>query len=40
MIHCIMLLQPGKKSATRTYSDYDNINECLEGLYIYIFMKV
>jgi len=25
------LVQPGKKPEGRTYSDYESVNECLEG---------
>ena len=30
MTHTIVLLQPSSP-ATRTYSDYDNVNEAMEG---------
>ena len=29
--HTILLVQPGKKPEGRTYSDYESVNECLEG---------
>lgn len=29
--HTILLVQPGKKPEGRTYSDYENVDECLEG---------
>ncbi|CAD5114431.1 DgyrCDS3563 [Dimorphilus gyrociliatus] len=32
MSHTILLVQPGKKPETRTYSDYESVNECLEGV--------
>ncbi|XP_073971086.1 enhancer of rudimentary isoform X3 [Rhodnius prolixus] len=32
MSHTIMLIQPGPKPETRTYSDYESINECMEGV--------
>ncbi len=31
--HTILLVQPGKKPEGRTYSDYESVNECLEGKY-------
>jgi len=31
MAHTILLVQPGKKPEGRTYSDYESVNECLEG---------
>jgi len=31
MSHTILLVQPGKKPEGRTYSDYESVNECLEG---------
>lgn len=32
MAHTILLVQPGKKPEGRTYSDYETVNECLEGV--------
>lgn len=32
MSHTILLVQPGHKPETRTYSDYDSVNECIEGV--------
>uniref|UniRef100_A0A1A9W6E4 Protein enhancer of rudimentary n=1 Tax=Glossina brevipalpis TaxID=37001 RepID=A0A1A9W6E4_9MUSC len=32
MSHTILLVQPGLRPETRTYSDYDSINECMEGV--------
>ena len=32
MSHTILLLQPGIKPETRTYSDYESVNECMEGV--------
>ena len=29
--HTILLVQPGKRPEARTYSDYESVNECLEG---------
>ncbi|CAN8000096.1 unnamed protein product, partial [Ixodes hexagonus] len=29
--HTILLVQPGKPE-TRTYSDYESVNECMEGV--------
>ena len=29
--HTILLVQPGRKPEGRTYSDYESVNECLEG---------
>lgn len=29
--HTILLVQPGVRPETRTYSDYESINECMEG---------
>ncbi len=32
--HTILLIQPsGKKPEKRTYSDYETLDECLEGVY-------
>jgi hypothetical protein len=30
--HTILLVQPGLKPETRTYSDYESVNECMEGV--------
>ncbi|XP_017777391.1 PREDICTED: enhancer of rudimentary homolog [Nicrophorus vespilloides] len=32
MAHTILLVQPGLNPATRTYSDYESVNECMEGM--------
>ncbi|XP_072760663.1 enhancer of rudimentary homolog [Anoplolepis gracilipes] len=32
MSHTILLVQPGHRPETRTYSDYENVNECMEGV--------
>lgn len=32
MSHTILLVQPGRKQESRTYSDYESVNECLEGV--------
>jgi len=32
MSHTILLIQPGTKPETRTYSDYESVNECMEGV--------
>ena len=32
MSHTILLVQPGVKPETRTYSDYESVNECMEGV--------
>lgn len=42
--HTILLIQPNPKLETRTYSDFENIDDCLEGLWNFqivnfIFMK-
>lgn len=29
--HTILLVQPNQRPETRTYSDYESLNECLEG---------
>jgi hypothetical protein len=29
--HTILLVQPNSRPDTRTYSDYESLNECLEG---------
>jgi len=31
MSHAILLIQPGKPE-TRTYSDFESVNECMEGV--------
>ena len=30
--HTILLVQPNSRPDTRTYSDYESLNECLEGM--------
>ncbi|XP_049277764.1 enhancer of rudimentary homolog [Anopheles funestus] len=32
MSHTILLVQPGQHPETRTYSDYESVNECMEGV--------
>ncbi|XP_025105019.1 enhancer of rudimentary homolog [Pomacea canaliculata] len=32
MSHTILLVQPNTRPDTRTYSDYESLNECLEGI--------
>ena len=32
MAHTILLVQPGIKPETRTYKDYESVNECLEAI--------
>lgn len=32
MSHTILLVQPGVRPETRTYSDYESVNECMEGV--------
>lgn len=32
MAHTILLVQPTKKPEGRTYSDYETVNECMEGV--------
>lgn len=32
MAHTILLIQPGGRPETRTYSDYESVNECMEGV--------
>lgn len=32
MSHTILLIQPSSNPETRTYSDYESINDCLEGV--------
>ena len=31
MAHTILLVQPTKRPEGRTYSDYETVNECMEG---------
>ena len=31
MSHTILLVQPSPKPESRTYSDYESVNDCLEG---------
>ncbi|KOB64406.1 Uncharacterized protein OBRU01_21077 [Operophtera brumata] len=30
--HTILLVQPGHRPETRTYSDYESVNDCMEGV--------
>ncbi|KAA0190004.1 hypothetical protein HAZT_HAZT001003 [Hyalella azteca] len=30
--HTILLVQPGPKPESRTFSDYESVNECMEGV--------
>jgi hypothetical protein len=30
MAHTILLVQPGSKPESRTYTDYESVNECME----------
>lgn len=30
--HTILLVQPGTRPETRTYSDYESVNDCMEGV--------
>ena len=30
--HTILLVQPTKKPEGRTYSDYESVNDCMEGV--------
>ena len=30
--HTILLVQPSEKPETRTYSDYETVDECMEGI--------
>lgn len=30
--HTILLVQPGSRPETRTYSDYESVNDCMEGV--------
>merc|ERR1712154_277966 len=32
MSNTILLVQPNQRPETRTYSDYESLNECLEGI--------
>lgn len=32
MSHTILLVQPSPRPETRTYSDYESVNECMEGV--------
>jgi len=32
MTHTILLVQPATKPESRTYTDYESVNECLEGV--------
>ena len=32
MSHTILLIQPGARPETRTYSDYETVVECMEGV--------
>ncbi|XP_075988873.1 enhancer of rudimentary [Anticarsia gemmatalis] len=32
MSHTILLVQPGPRPETRTYSDYESVNDCMEGV--------
>merc|ERR1712056_79676 len=32
MSHTILLVQPGQKPETRTTSDYESVNDCMEGV--------
>ncbi|EDV33781.1 uncharacterized protein Dana_GF19121 [Drosophila ananassae] len=32
MSHTILLVQPGTRPETRTYCDYESVNECMEGV--------
>lgn len=32
MSHTILLIQPGAQPGTRTYSDYQSVNECIDGV--------
>jgi hypothetical protein len=34
MAHTILLVQPGVKIDTRTYTDYESVNECMEVPYV------
>ncbi|XP_041467984.1 enhancer of rudimentary homolog [Lytechinus pictus] len=32
MSHTILLIQPGEIADTRTYTDYNSVRECMEGI--------
>ncbi|XP_022228332.1 protein enhancer of rudimentary-like [Drosophila obscura] len=32
MSHTILLVQPGARPETRTFCDYESVNECMEGM--------
>ncbi|KAF0303578.1 Enhancer of rudimentary [Amphibalanus amphitrite] len=32
MSHTILLVQPSAKAESRSYSDYESVNECMEGV--------
>lgn len=32
MSHTILLIQPSSSAESRTYSDYESVNDCLEGV--------
>ena len=32
MSHTILLVQPSQRPESRTYSDYESVNECMEGV--------
>eukprot|EP00088_Acartia_fossae_P003004 TRINITY_DN11251_c0_g1_i1.p1 TRINITY_DN11251_c0_g1~~TRINITY_DN11251_c0_g1_i1.p1 ORF type:complete len:104 (-),score=30.15 TRINITY_DN11251_c0_g1_i1:258-569(-) len=32
MSHTILLVQPATKPESRTYTDYESVNECMEGV--------
>lgn len=32
MSHSILLIQPSSNAESRTYSDYESVNDCLEGV--------
>lgn len=32
MSHTILLVQPSGRPESRTYSDYESVNECMEGV--------
>jgi hypothetical protein len=36
MSHTILLVQPSAKPESRTYSDYESVNDCLEGIKTYL----
>ena len=39
MSHTILLVQPGVAQNTRTYTDFETINDCLEVKYTGIYLK-